>query len=188
MLHWNNIIEGCKQQNPQSQETLYRGCYADMIKLCIRYTRDIDEAGAVYNEAMLKVFNTLHQFESRGNFMGWVRRIVVNTCIDQAPNVAQLYRVTDTTGIKLIYETTNPFFYSNLLNQLSANNYLYKLTTAVDKHINLIFSNGKHDMLLDLLNDDHIEPYRITLRPVSLLRTKLPAQYNNNSKIRLNTY
>jgi hypothetical protein len=105
----------------------------------------------------------------------------------EAPNVAQLYRVTDTTGIKLIYETTNPFFYSNLLNQLSANNYLYKLTTAVDKHINLIFSNGKHDMLLDLLNDDHIEPYRITLRPVSLLRTKLPAQYNNNSKIRLNT-
>jgi RNA polymerase sigma-70 factor (ECF subfamily) len=60
-----------------------------MIKLCIRYTRDIDEAGAVYNEAMLKVFNTLHQFESRGNFLGWIRRIVVNTCIDHCRRQAK---------------------------------------------------------------------------------------------------
>lgn len=41
MLHWSKIIEGCKQQNPQSQADLYRGCYAGMMKLCIRYARDI---------------------------------------------------------------------------------------------------------------------------------------------------
>lgn len=106
----------------------------------------------------------------------------------EAPNVAQLYRVTDTIGFKLIYETSNPFFYINLLNQLSANNYLYKLTTTVDKHINLIFSNGKSELLLDLLNDDHIEPYRIILRPVNPFRTKLTPQYNQKATIRYNSY
>lgn len=128
MLHWNKIIEGCKQQNPQSQEALYRGCYTDMIKLCIRYTSDIDEAGAVYNEAMLKVFNMLHQFESRGNFLGWVRRIVVNTCIDHCRRQAKfthyaIEQVPDDT-ISLdpdIYERLSAHDVINLLQELPRN-------------------------------------------------------------------
>ncbi|OQP53911.1 hypothetical protein A4D02_19645 [Niastella koreensis] len=88
-LHWNTIIQGCKQQNPQSQEELYRACHAGMFKLCIRYATDLDEAAAIFNEAMLKVFKTLQQFEGRGDFMGWVRRIVVNTCIDHCRRQAK---------------------------------------------------------------------------------------------------
>jgi RNA polymerase sigma-70 factor (ECF subfamily) len=49
----------------------------------------MDEAAAIFNEAMLKVFKTLHQFESRGDFMGWVQRIVVNTCIDHCRRQAK---------------------------------------------------------------------------------------------------
>ena len=89
MQNWNNIIEGCLQQNPQHQETLYRGCYAAMIKLCIRYARDMNEAAALYNEAMLKVFTTLRTYEGRGDIMGWIRRIVVNTCIDHCRRQAK---------------------------------------------------------------------------------------------------
>ena len=128
MLHWNKIIEGCKQQNPQSQEELYRGCHVDMIKLCVRYTRDIDEAAAVFNEAMLKVFNTLHQFESRGNFLGWVRRIVVNTCIDHCRRQAKfthyaIEQVPDDT-ISLdpdIYERLSAHDVISLLQELPRN-------------------------------------------------------------------
>ena len=53
-----------------------------MIKLCIRYGRDKNEAGAIYNEAMLKVFKNFRQFKGQGDLAGWIRRIVVNTCID----------------------------------------------------------------------------------------------------------
>jgi RNA polymerase sigma-70 factor (ECF subfamily) len=79
---WDHIIEGCKQQNPQHQEQLYRACYPAMIKLCNRYASDPDEAGALYNESMMKVFTNLQQYEGRGEWMAWIRRIVVNTCID----------------------------------------------------------------------------------------------------------
>jgi RNA polymerase sigma-70 factor (ECF subfamily) len=41
-----------------------------------------DIAGGIYNQAMLKVFRNLGQFSGKGEFEGWVRRIVVNTCID----------------------------------------------------------------------------------------------------------
>ena len=70
------------QQNPLSQEQLYRGCYAPMIKVCSRYANDIDEAGALYNESMLKVLTRLPQYNNKGELMAWIRRIVVNTCID----------------------------------------------------------------------------------------------------------
>ncbi|WP_276485074.1 RNA polymerase sigma factor [Paraflavitalea pollutisoli] len=78
----DDIIEGCKKQDPKSQEALYKTCYTGMIKLCTRYARDADEAASLFNEGMLKVFNTLHQYQGRGDWMGWVRRIMVNTCID----------------------------------------------------------------------------------------------------------
>jgi RNA polymerase sigma-70 factor (ECF subfamily) len=79
---WDNIINGCKQQNPQDQERLYRGCYTAMMKLCCRYARDPDEAGALYNESMLKILTSLPQYRGSGELMGWIRRIVANTCID----------------------------------------------------------------------------------------------------------
>lgn len=82
MVHWNNIIEGCKQQDAQSQVQLYRICYTGLMKVCLRYATDLHAAAAMYNDAMLKVFNSMHQYEGRGDFMGWIRRIVINTCID----------------------------------------------------------------------------------------------------------
>lgn len=60
-----------------------------MIKLCTRYARDIDEAGAIYNEAMLKVFGRLHQYKGAGELQGWIRRIVVHTCIDHCRRQAR---------------------------------------------------------------------------------------------------
>lgn len=53
-----------------------------MIKLCSRYASDLDEAGALYNESMMKVLTSLQQYGGRGEWMAWIRRIVVNTCID----------------------------------------------------------------------------------------------------------
>ncbi len=79
---FEHIIEGCRKGNNKSQEQLYRHCYPAMLKVCTLYSFNVDDAGVLYNEAMLKVFTGINQFKGDGNFMGWVRRIVVNTCID----------------------------------------------------------------------------------------------------------
>lgn len=84
-----NIIEGCLQQNSKSQELLYKHCYPDMLKVCNLYAGDNNDAATFYNAAMLKVFNGLEQYKGDGNFMGWVRRIVVNTCIDHCRQKAR---------------------------------------------------------------------------------------------------
>jgi RNA polymerase sigma-70 factor, ECF subfamily len=76
------LIQGCRQQDLQSQQQLYRLCYPDMIKVCFRYAPDADGAGTIYNDAMLKVFRNLTSYTETGKLMGWIKTIVVHTAID----------------------------------------------------------------------------------------------------------
>lgn len=102
-------------------------------------------------------------------------------------HVTRIYRVKDTVGIKLLYETANPFFYTNLINQLPANGFQFKVTVTEKNDVNLVFSNGKQELLLDVAQADGTDkPYRITLQPMNPMRTSLPQQYNH--KARLNSY
>jgi len=76
------ILKGCREEDVQSQEQLYKYCYPGMIKICYRYAGDMDGAGIIFNNAMLRVFKSIHAYKEEGKLMGWVKVIVVNCCID----------------------------------------------------------------------------------------------------------
>lgn len=76
------VIQGCRENNLQYQEQLYKHCYPDMIKICWRYAGDKDNAGVIYNNAMLRVFKNMNAYRHEGKMMGWVKVIVVNCCLD----------------------------------------------------------------------------------------------------------
>lgn len=77
-----HIINGCLAQDAQCQEQLYHYLYEPMLKVCLRYTHNLDDAGSLYNDAMLKIYSKIAQYQYKGSFIGWVKRIVMNTCID----------------------------------------------------------------------------------------------------------
>jgi RNA polymerase sigma-70 factor, ECF subfamily len=64
------------------QKALYAHCYEEMLKVCNRYTSDVATSASLYNDAMFKVFKNIETYKEDGKIMGWVKRIVVNTCID----------------------------------------------------------------------------------------------------------
>lgn len=64
------------------QEELYRHCYPVMIKICYRYAGDMDGAGIIFNNAMLRVFKNIRQYKHEGKLLGWIKIIVINCCID----------------------------------------------------------------------------------------------------------
>ena len=53
-----------------------------MIKVCLRYSTDLDGAGIIFNNAMLRVFKGIGQYEDEGKLGAWIKRIVINCCID----------------------------------------------------------------------------------------------------------
>ncbi len=79
ILNW---IEACKQQDRVAQEKLYKHFYPLLMPVCMSYVSNNDDAVDIYNQAFLKVFNSLKQYTGKGAVGGWIRRIMVNTAID----------------------------------------------------------------------------------------------------------
>lgn len=128
MIHWDAILEGCKQFDRQKQEELYKACYGPMVKVCSRYATDLDQAAAFYNEAMMKVFSNIHQYKGNGELPGWIRRIVVNTCIDhcrrQAKFIHQSVEEIQDEGIAVdpdVYNRLSGYDVTRLLYELPKN-------------------------------------------------------------------
>ena len=52
-----------------------------MLAVCRQYVKDMHHAEDLMLQGFLKVFTNLHTFKHQGSFEGWIRRIMVNTCI-----------------------------------------------------------------------------------------------------------
>jgi RNA polymerase sigma-70 factor (ECF subfamily) len=80
----HTILQGCKNGERKAQEQLYRNYYKAMMNICLRYTRDDDEAMSVLNLGFFKVFKNINRYDPlQANLYTWIRTIVVNCCIDQ---------------------------------------------------------------------------------------------------------
>jgi len=77
------IINGCQQGERRYQEILYRRYAPKMYGICISYAGERELAQDMLQEAFIKIFKYIDTFKDEGSLEGWVRRIVVNTAIDQ---------------------------------------------------------------------------------------------------------
>ena len=89
-----------------------------------------------------------------------------------APKVAELYQVTDPSGMKLVFTTSNPFFYTNIINQVAIYNFQFKKATPENDQVNLLFNNPTYQLQLELVPSTQLEKlYTITLRPINKSQT-----------------
>ncbi len=75
------LIEGCIREDQHCQREVFQRYAGKMLAVCIRYTRHQMEAEDIVQEAFIKVFDNIGNFQFRGSFEGWIRRIVVNTAL-----------------------------------------------------------------------------------------------------------
>ncbi len=76
------MLEGSKINNASAQEFLYNKFSPKMLGVCYRYAYNREDAEDMLQEGFIKVFTQLHQFRNDGPIEGWIRRVVVNTCIN----------------------------------------------------------------------------------------------------------
>lgn len=79
---YDGVIEGCLAGNRRSQQRVYELFYGKMMAVCLRYTKNHDQAKDILQDGFIKVFRNLAHFNRAGSFEGWVRKIMVNTAID----------------------------------------------------------------------------------------------------------
>ncbi|HRA71800.1 MAG TPA: RNA polymerase sigma factor [Flavobacterium sp.] len=77
----NEIIRLAIENNRSAQQKIYVKFSSKMLSVCRQYIKDIHQAEDIMITAFMKVFTNLKNFENKGSFEGWIRRIMVNECI-----------------------------------------------------------------------------------------------------------
>ena len=76
------IIRGCIKNQAVAQRELYLQYSPKMLAVCYRYAHNREDAEDMLQEGFIKVFTQIGRFENRGSFEGWIRKIIVHTCIN----------------------------------------------------------------------------------------------------------
>ncbi|MBX7093078.1 MAG: RNA polymerase sigma factor [Flavobacteriales bacterium] len=155
-----SALKGCVAGDRRAQEQIFRMFFGKMMAVCMRYTRDRDTAQDMLQDAFIKAFEKLKDFNFSGSFEGWLRRIVVNTAIDHFRKNKNLLMLEDEAGIAdeegdspgdlseeedlSIYESIKPEMVLEAMQ---------KLSPAYQTVFNLyVFENYSHKEIADTLN------------------------------------
>jgi RNA polymerase sigma factor (sigma-70 family) len=88
------LIEECKQQNANAQGVLYKRYSGVLFGICLKYSPNRAEAEDNLQDAFITIFSRIGQYQGKGSFEGWIKRVTVNTAL-------QKYRK------KKVYEISN---------------------------------------------------------------------------------
>lgn len=76
------MLQGCLNNLATAQEALYNRFSPRMLGVCYRYARNREDAEDMLQEGFIKVYSQIRQFRNTGALEGWIRRIIVHTCIN----------------------------------------------------------------------------------------------------------
>jgi RNA polymerase sigma factor (sigma-70 family) len=87
------LIAGCLEGSERHFNELYDTYASVLYAICLRYSKDEDEAHDILQEGFIKVFKTLKSFDSsKGSLEGWLKRIFVNQSIDNYRRKAKMIK------------------------------------------------------------------------------------------------
>ena len=77
-----HIINGCRKQDRSSQKQLYEKYFESLSWAAMRYIKDSSLVYDIVHEGFLKIFRHIDKYHGKGSFEGWMKRIVINCCLD----------------------------------------------------------------------------------------------------------
>jgi RNA polymerase sigma factor (sigma-70 family) len=149
-IELHQLIQECIKGNRQSQSSLYNHFASKMFVVCLRYSRNREEAEEILQEGFMKVFEFIHQFKFAGSFEGWIRKIMVNCALQKFRSKPQLRIVSE-------IESLNPEFSGSddILSRLGTKELLQmvqELPPGYRMVFNLyVFEGMKHSEIANLL-------------------------------------
>ncbi len=72
-----DIIKGCLKNNRESQKALYDSFYNKMLGVCLRFSKDADEAKEILHEGFSKIFANINNFKEDDSFEEWIKEMMI---------------------------------------------------------------------------------------------------------------
>lgn len=79
----DQLIQKCKKNDTKAQSDLYKLFSSKLFALCLKYSRNHAEAEDNLQDAFVTIFKKISQYNYKGSFEGWLKRIVINTALQR---------------------------------------------------------------------------------------------------------
>lgn len=94
------LISACIQNDRRAQKKFFDIYSPILYPICIRYVKDINDANDVLQLGFMKIFKNLPSYQPSGSFEGWIKRIIINTAIEQLRKKKNHLDIDEMTGIE----------------------------------------------------------------------------------------
>ncbi len=101
------LVEQCKNNNRKAQLALYNQYCEGMFIVAQRYLKDTAAAEDAMHEAFVKAFCKLEQFKGDVTFGAWLKRIVINRCLDTIKSKKMETESMDQSVFKIVQDDDN---------------------------------------------------------------------------------
>lgn len=79
----DQLIQKCNKNDTKAQSDIYKLFSGKLFALCLKYSRNHVEAEDNLQDAFMTIFEKISQYNHKGSFEGWIKRIVVNTALQR---------------------------------------------------------------------------------------------------------
>ncbi|MCB0471504.1 MAG: RNA polymerase sigma factor [Flavobacteriaceae bacterium] len=77
----DKLIQQCKQNDIDAQAEIYQLYASKLFALCLKYSKNYQEAQDNLQNSFLNIFNKIGQYSFKGSFEGWIKRLTINTVL-----------------------------------------------------------------------------------------------------------
>ena len=89
------LIQGCVEKNTKAQEQLYQLYAGKLFAVSLKYSKNYAEAQDNLQEGFLLIFDKIGQYNFKGSFDGWAKRVMINHVLQQYRKTTFLELVND---------------------------------------------------------------------------------------------
>ncbi len=174
MISEDQLIDRCRKNDRTAQKILYDRYASIMFGICLRYVFERSEAEDILQEGFLKIFTKINEFEGRGSFEGWMKRVFINTAITlyhkNSKHNKNHYNIDDVHVVK----SEKPVFDDSEFTNEELINIIHSLPKGYKLVFNMYAIEGyKHKEIAEMLNIDINTSKSQYSRAKKLIRKKL---------------
>lgn len=85
-MNIKKLIHKCQKKELKAQKALYELYSSKLFSLSLKYSKNYAEAQDNLQDAFIKIYENIHQYQHKGSFEGWMKRITINTALKRYKN------------------------------------------------------------------------------------------------------
>ncbi len=171
------LIQKCKKQDIKAQEELYRLYAQRLFGVCLKYSTNYQQAEDNLQDGFITIFKKISQYQDKGSFEGWMKRIIINTALQKYRKEKYLDIINEDLLEEQEIEIDEEDLPVDFLLKL-----IQELPPRYREVFNLYVLDGySHKEISALLNISQGSSKSNLARARGILKERIESHHNNNS-------